>query len=132
MVLIGRRFFRHTKTFIGPSAQINAFAPLTAKRTVCVLWAEQARATAGGAFDMFEFGQGVAHLNLTDLNFENRCLGAERHFKGGVFFAGDQLAIGLLLHQSNDHQESVATDFWREIQAVIDAQTQQLEVATLR
>lgn len=96
------------------------------------MWAEQTGAAAGGALHMFGFGQGVAHLNLTDLNFENRCLGAERHFKGGVFFAGDELAIGLLLHQSNDHQKSIATDFRGQVEAVIDAQTQQLEVATLR
>jgi hypothetical protein len=58
-------------------------------------------------------------------------LRAECHFKGCVFFAGKQFAIGLLLHEANDHQQTVAADFWREIQAVVDAQAQQLKIATL-
>ena len=72
----------------------------------------------------------VTHGSLT--RFKRACpLRAERHFKGRVFFAGKQFAIGLLLHEANDHQQTVATDFWREIQAVVDAQAKQLKVATL-
>ena len=59
-------------------------------------------------------------------------LRAERHFKGGVFFVGNQFAIGLLLHQADDHQQSVAADFGGEVQAVVDSQSEQLEIATLR
>ena len=58
-------------------------------------------------------------------------LRAECHFKGRVFFAGKQFAIGLLLHEANDYQQTVAADFWCEIQAVFDAQAQQLKIATL-
>ena len=74
-------------------------------------------------------------LGLADgslIRFKSVCpLRAECHFKGCVFFAGKQFAVVLLLHEANNHQQSVAADFGCEVQAVVDAQAQQLEIAPL-
>jgi hypothetical protein len=59
-------------------------------------------------------------------------LSAERHFKGGVFLVGNQFAIGCLLHQPNDHQQSVAADLGCEVQSVVNSQTEQLKITALR
>ena len=59
-------------------------------------------------------------------------LGAEGHFKRCVVFAGNEFAIGLLVHEANDHQQTVATDLGCEVQAIVHAQTEQLKVATMR
>lgn len=61
-----------------------------------------------------------------------RGLGAECHFEGGVFFAGQQLTVFLLLHEANHYQQTVAADLGCEVQAVVNAQSQQLKVTTLR
>ena len=59
-------------------------------------------------------------------------LSAERHFKGGVFFVGNQLAIGLLLHEPNDDQQPVAADLGCEVQTFVNSQTEQLKITALR
>ncbi len=129
--LIGRCVFWHSETLIGPSAKVNAFAPRAAKGAVSVLRAKKTGATAGGALHLFGLGGWLTHLSLT--RFMGICaLRAECHFKGGVFFVGNQFAIGLLLHEADHDQQSVATDFRGEVQAVVDSQAQQLKVTTLR
>ena len=129
--LIGRCVFGHSETLVGPSTQVNAFAPGAAKGAVSVLGAKKTGTTAGGALHLFGLGGWLTHLSLT--RFIGVCaLRAERHFKGGVFFVGNQFAIDLLLHESNHHQQTVATDFRGEVQAVVDSQAEQLKITTLR
>ena len=65
IVLIGWRFFWHPETFVGPRAEINAFATRTAKRAIDVLRAVQAGASAGGALHLFGLDQGLVHLKLS-------------------------------------------------------------------
>ena len=71
-------------------------------------------------------------IRVSQINADRQCdLGAECHFERCVIFAGHQLAVFLLLHQADDHQQAVAADFRCEVQAVVNAQTQQLKVAAL-
>ena len=78
----------------------------------------------------------VGHLTCLGLTkgsvISGLALCAQCHFKRRVVFAGNKLAIGLLLHQPNDHQQAIAADLGCEVQAVVDAQTQQLKISALR
>ena len=111
--LIGGRVFWHSEALIGPSTQVNPFASCAAKGTVGVLWAEKTGAATGGALHLFGLGGWLTHLSQEVLM---ACaLSAKRHFKGGVFFVGNQLAVGLLLHEPNDDQQPVTADLGCEV-----------------
>jgi len=111
--LIGGRVFWHSEALIGPRTQVNAFASCATKGAEGVLRAEKTGAAAGGALHVFGLGGWLTHRSQEVLIACALC--AERHFKGRVFFVGNQLAIGLLLHEPNDDQQPVAADLGCEV-----------------
>ena len=76
---------------------------------------------------------------VSQISADRQCdLGAECHFEGGVFFAGQQLAVFLLLHEANHHQQTVAARFAKGIermdaieQMILENQKASLATATV-